>query len=218
LNVQRFDLTDDDLLQFNVGRLLQMRSLAALLFLLGGQLGFAAETTVEATDKSLPVFDGYANLTGAPVFVIHDPATEESSPWMSLSQTWHGYVFAKFDPKAEKLTLRKDGKDLTLTLKAAKNVEASLRPKLVKGTYTIVDDRIVYSPDAELSFGENNIVKADEGVMTANLEQTKIFGTFRIRLTNGSIMVARDADIETVNGRTLMNVRGGMTSGALPAQ
>jgi hypothetical protein len=88
----------------------------------------------------------------------------------------------------------------------------------VKGTYTIVDDRIVYSPDAELSFGENNIVKADEGVMTANLEQTKIFGTFRIRLTNGSIMVARDADIETVNGRTQMNVRGGMTSGALPAQ
>lgn len=192
-----------------------------ILVLLFGSPGFGAENTATA-ENSGPVFAGYANLFGRPVFVIYDPATGESSPWMGLSQVWHGYTFVTFDPKTEKLTLRKDPTDLTLSLKQSKVTEALLRPRLLKGSYAIVGDRIVYSPDAELTFGEGFVMSAANGVMTGNLEQTTIAGNLRVTRVGESSTEMRDAVLDMSGGKMIFHVKGGVTMGPLapepPAQ
>jgi hypothetical protein len=171
-----------------------------ILVLLVGSRCLAAETTA-AAEKPVLVFAGYANFFGGPTFVIYDSATDEKSPWMSLSQTWHGYAFVKFDPKGEQLTLRKDGKDLTLALKQSKIVEAFLRPRLLKGTYTIVDDRVVYSADAELAVGDGVVVSAADGVMTADLEQKTIAGNLRLVQRGKHVMEMTEAVLDLNGGR-----------------
>lgn len=197
-----------------------MRALLIFVLLFGPRC-FGAEGTAPAEKPPL-VFAGYANFFGRPVFVIYDPSTNESSPWMGLSQSWHGYTFVTFEPKGEKLTLRKEANDLTLGLKQSKIVEAFLRPRLLKGSYTIVNDRIVYSADAELTFGEGFVMSAANGVMTANLEQTAIAGNFRLTKVGERVMEMTDAVLDMNGGKMVMHVKGGVMMGSLspepPAQ
>lgn len=195
----------------------QIFLIAALLF---GARCSAAEIPA-AGEKPAVVFAGYGNFFGHLAFVIFDPARGESSPWMSLSQNWRGYDFVRFESKRETLTLRSGPREFVLNLKPSKVTEAFLRPRLFKGNYTIVDDRIVYSADAQLRVGEGIVVSAADGVMIANLDQTTISGNLRFMQVGKPVMEMFEAVLDMNDGKfdaRAKRMRSEMISSELPVQ
>lgn len=79
---------------------------------------FATATKAELPAVHTPTLDfrGVLVEDGVPYFSIHDPATKRSA-WVSLQEATEHYTVLSYDAAVEQITVRQQGRILTLTLK-----------------------------------------------------------------------------------------------------
>lgn len=160
----------------------------------------------EKDGKSIPPaiakhieFAGYSSIAKDRLFVLYDADAKESSLWIKLGQTWRGYTVRSFDPKTERLTLKMEKTELILSLRNAKVGKAVVLPGLVKGTYTLLDGTLIYSPDAQLKLGTGVLVSSPTGLMVSDDEQKIVGGDLAIETGNG-VVNAQDAVVDVAKG------------------
>jgi len=133
-------------------------------------------------------FAGYMSSGSDRLFILYDVTAKESSLWMKLGQTWHGYTPASFDAKTEKLTVKHGVTDLVLGLRVTKVHGVQSLLVLGKGSYKLVDGTMVYSPDAKLRL-RSNLISSPSGVMVSDSEKKIVAGDLEIERPNGILKV-----------------------------
>jgi hypothetical protein len=157
-------------------------------------------TSVETPVARAVEFGGYSLVARERLFVLYDVDAKESSLWIRLGQTWRGHTLISFDPKMEKLTLRKEEQDVILGLQNSKIQRAILFPGLIRGTYTLLDGTVIYSPDAQLKVGTGTLISSPTGLMVSDEEQEIIGGDLAIE-TEKATVEAQDALINVRRGK-----------------
>ena len=171
-----------------------MRSLIVIFGLVA--TASAAELSVDAVE-----FAGYMAAGTDRLFVLFDPRSKETSSWVKLEVSWHGYRLIAFDAQREMLVVAKGAEKLELKLRSAQVVEGRSLPKLLKGTATASGDSIVYSSDAELSVSATWVVRATSGTMTYSVTENTLRGDFSIDDSAlQALMIAQGGVMKWMNG------------------
>jgi len=158
----------------------------------------------EQNESAIPVeFVGYASSATGRMFVIHEKATNLSSPWLTASSGWRSYVISGFDPKSETLTVESEGHNFTLSLRVPKIVDDVFVRNLINGSFVIVDGAIVFSTDAQLKIGEGLVISASTGVMKSDKDQHRFVGNLHIQFM-GRSTAATAVSLEERNGKPMM--------------
>lgn len=191
--------------------------LAASLALVG-MAAASAEPPREAHAQSPDlVFAGYAIVDREQLFVLVDPEAKRCSPWMRLGQEWRGFTVRAFDRDTEQLTLRTGTLDRVLALPMATIRPALVLPGLIKGSYTPVNGRILYSTDAQLKLGNGFVISSPTGRMSSDEKQSVVTGELVIE-TNGSTIRADEATVDTTQNRIIArNMKISMRPAASPS-
>lgn len=74
---------------------------------------------------------------------------------------------------------------------AAKTPEEALTLGLVHGTYTIKDDTVVYSRDAQLNFANGVTITSPTGLMLSDKDREIVAGNLIVETPRGSVVVTR---------------------------
>jgi hypothetical protein len=95
--------------------------------------------------------------------------------------------------------------ELRMNLQADKSSAAppSSSPGLVKGTYTLLEDTLVYSPDARLRVGDNILISSPTGLMLSDKEVATVAGDLAVETPSGT-MQATHAFIDVNGGKIEM--------------
>jgi hypothetical protein len=81
--------------------------------------------------------------------------------------------------------------------------EAGASAGLVKGTYTLLDDTVVYSADAQLKIGKSVLVSSPNGVMLSDREIATVAGDLAVETPSGT-MQTTNAFIDVNDGKIEM--------------
>jgi hypothetical protein len=146
---------------------------------------------------------GYMSNGDERLFILYDVNAKESSLWIKLGQAWHGYRAESFDAKKEDLTVRNGASDYVLGLRASKVHGIKSIVLLARGSYKLVDDTMVYSPDAKLRL-RNNLISSPNGVMVSDNEQTIVAGDLLIEKADGRMLKVTNAVVTSKDGGTVI--------------
>lgn len=160
-----------------------------------------------ATAADLPVpspeFAGYFSAGPDVGFILVDPTSNESSSWLKLGESWRGYRPISFDAPREILVVAKDAGTLQLKLRPSKVVHSGSLPKLLKGSFSVAGDTIVYSADAEISVSPIFTVRAFNGTMTYSSVDGTIRGELAIdHSAHPLLMIAKGGVMKLKDGTT----------------
>ena len=90
-----------------------------------------------------------------------------------------------------------------LSLLRDNTAETGSLPGLVKGTYTLLDDTRVYSPDAQLKVGKSVLISSPTGLMLSDQEVAMVAGDLAVETPSGT-MQAVHAFIDVNGGKIEM--------------
>ncbi len=96
----------------------------------------------------------------------------------------------------EKVTLA----ERRLSLQGANGPAPVFPPGLVKGSYKLMEDTILYSPDAQLNFGNGITISSPTGMMMSDRERGIVAGDLIVE-TPSEIMQATNAVTDASNGK-----------------
>lgn len=81
--------------------------------------------------------------------------------------------------------------------------ETGASPGLVKGTYALMDDTLVYSADAQLKVGKSVLISSPTGLMLSDREVATVAGDLAVETPSGT-MQATHAFIDVNGGKIEM--------------
>ncbi len=87
-----------------------------------------------------------------------------------------------------------------LSLQSISGPAAVFPPSLVKGSYKLMEDTILYSPDAQLNFGNGVTISSPTGMMMSDRERGIVAGDLIVE-TPSETMRAANALTEASNGK-----------------
>ena len=175
-----------------------MKTTALFFSLLMSAVFLAAASPPAATDSV--DFIGVSVTTTGPLFALHDKTTRESSPWLKLDQTWRGYTTKSYEPKSEKLTVKRATTELTLSLLPGQVAQAAHRkPHITTGTTSVQNDLKIYSFDATIDLGRGQSVSSPTGIMVSDEHLKIIGGDLAVQMPRG-VITANDATLDTEKG------------------
>jgi hypothetical protein len=135
------------------------------------------------------------------VIVVGEARGDERSSWLKIGQEWRNYRVISIDVLASAATLRRDGKDIVLSIRGSRvensNVPSVILPVLVSGSQSLKEGRLVYSSDAVVQFGDLRV-----STHTGNMysDGTSILGDLTVE-RDTHIMFASDGKVTSKNGK-----------------
>lgn len=173
--------------------------ITALFFSILASASFLTAANQPAASDSVD-FIGVSITANGPLFVLHDKATRESSPWLKLDQTWRGYTTKSYEPKSEKLTVKRATTELTLSLRRGQVAQAAHhKPHITTGTASVQSDLKIYSPDATIDLGRGQSVSSPTAIMVSDEHLKIIGGDLAVQMPRG-VITANDATLDTEKG------------------
>jgi hypothetical protein len=168
-----------------------MKKLLLLFVLLFSRLGAEIE------------FSGFFLTSKAALFTLSDRATQQTSGWLKIGQTFAGYTVESFDRETEIVTLKQGERRLALGLRqsAVRQANATIR-----GTITLSGGRELKDVQASLFFDEAAVFPLEEGITLHLTPSLRPDGTV---LYTGKIEQRKpDGQIEVISAPKIVTRRG----------
>jgi len=151
-------------------------------------------------------FAGYTTIAKENLLLLFDPQEKLTSPFLKVGQVWRGSILKSFDLKSESITLVQGGREILLRLRDSKVQEMTRKLNIARGTYTLLDETVVYSADAQLIMANGFLVSSSDGELVSDHEQKIVGGDLIVRMPNGTLEVSNG--ILTTKDGGQMRVKG----------
>ena len=147
-------------------------------------------------------FSGFFLTSHAALFTLSDRATQQTSGWLKIGQTFAGYTVDSFNRETEIVTLKQGERRLALGLRQSGVQQA----KAIRGTITLSGGRELKDVQASLFFDEAAVFPLEEDITLHLTPSLRPDGTV---LYTGKIEQRKpDGQIEVISAPKLVTRRG----------
>ena len=106
-------------------------------------------------------FSAFVVLPKSELFVLRDLEQDQTSGFLNLGQSFHGYTLKSFDKNREVVTVQKDGRDLEIRLKVSKIKDGKIT---VAGMVSALNGQKAEGVRVSLFIGEESVIPLSESV------------------------------------------------------
>ena len=106
-------------------------------------------------------FSAFVVLQKSELFVLRDLEQDQTSGFLNLGQSFHGYTLKSFDKNREVVTVQKDGRDFEIRLKESKVKDGKLT---VAGMVSALNGQKAEGVRVSLFIGEESVIPLSESV------------------------------------------------------